>query len=40
MSTTTPQRTTVVCPVCWREITREQWERGCCLTPQEREVIR
>lgn len=41
MSTTTPTRATVICPVCWQSISRRDWDSiGCCLTPSEREEIR
>ena len=41
MPTAAPQHETVICPVCWNPIPRERWDAfGCCLTPQEREVIR
>lgn len=41
MSTATPTHTTVICPVCWHAIPRDQWDSvGCCLTISEREEIR
>lgn len=41
MSTITPpEHASAVCPVCWETISHAQWEQGCCLTPEEREVIR
>lgn len=42
MTTITPsQDDRVVCPVCWRPLTRERWDEvGCCLSPEERSEVR
>lgn len=38
---TPPEYKTVICPVCWKPISRKRWDdEGCCLTPTEREAHR
>lgn len=40
MTTATPIRETVICPICFEPISRTDWDSiGCCLTPSEREEI-